>query len=279
MSIFIEKYHNQAGIYILRDDLLPGGTKSILIDSLVINRDDVNELVYASPCYGGFQIALSIFCKNNNKKATIFCAKRKIRHPNTETCIQNGANVFEVPYGYLSVVEKHAREYIRDSTLQKKKSISINSEGGVLGEPMVPLKITFGAHSPESINIIASRAKCVIETFHTTYGTPPDEIWCAVGSGTLISGIIQAYNEMQDKESEGRPLKIYGVQVGKEFNGSGSNYPNVNILVYPKPFEYASKLKVNFPSMPNYDLKAFEMCIKYNTNIDENKKVLFWNVL
>ena len=281
MSITIEKYHNQAGIYILRDDLLPGGTKSILIDSLLVNRDDVNELVYASPCYGGFQIALSIFCKNNNKKATIFCAKRTIRHPNTEICIRNGANVVEVPYGYLSVVEKHAREYIRDSTLKKKKSISINSEGGV---PM-PLKIAFGANSPESINIIASRAKRVIETFHTTYGTPPDEIWCAVGSGTLISGIIQAYNEMQGKEMDERPLKIYGVQVGKEYKDSCSNYPNVTILVYPKPFEYASKLKVNFPSMPNYDLKAFETCLEYNknksidANIDENKKVLFWNVL
>ena len=272
MSIFIEKYENQNGIYVLRDDLLPGGTKSILIDSLVHVCDNVNELVYASPCYGGFQIALSIFCKNNNKKATVFCAKRKIRHPNTETCVQNGATVVEVPYGYLSVVEKHAREYVRAR------------------EPGVTLKIAFGANSPESINIIASRAKRVIETFYTTYGTPPDEIWCAVGSGTLISGIIQACNEIQgeplhpcSKGPEGSPLKIYGVQVGKEFNGHNSL--NVTMIVYPKPFEYASKLKVNFPSMPNYDLKAFETCLEYNknksidANIDENKKVLFWNVL
>ena len=260
MSIFIEKYENQNGIYVLRDDLLPGGTKSILIDSLVHVCDNVNELVYASPCYGGFQIALSIFCKNNNKKATIFCAKRKIRHPNTETCVQNGANFVEVPYGYLSVVEKHAREYVRER------------------EPGVTLKIAFGANSPESINIIASRAKRVIERFYTIYGTPPDEIWCAVGSGTLISGIIQACNEMQGTAS---PLKIYGVQVGKEFKCSNS--PNVTIIVYPKPFEYASKLEANFPSMPNYDLKAFETCIKYNKNNDmntnKNKKVLFWNVL
>jgi hypothetical protein len=276
MSIVIEKYENQTGMYVLRDDLLPGGTKSILLDSILKRGatppSEINEFIYASPCYGGFQIALSIFCKNNNKKATIFCAERKIRHPNTEICIQNGANVIEVPYGYLSVVEKRSREYVRDSTLQK------NSEGGVLGEPLVPLKIAFGANSPETINIIASRAKRVIETFSEIYGTPPHEIWCAVGSGTLISGIIQAVAEMQGKEgSEGSPLKIYGVQVGKEFKDT--NYPNVTILVYPKPFEYASKLKVNFPSMPNYDLKAFEMCIKYNTNIDENKKVLFWNVL
>jgi len=256
MSIFIEKYENQNGIYVLRDDLLPGGTKSILIDSLVHDYDNVNEFVYASPCYGGFQIALSIFCKNNNKKATIFCAKRKVRHPNTETCVQNGANVVEVSYGYLSVVEKYAREYVRER------------------EPGVTLKIAFGANSPESINIIASRAKRVIETFYMTYGTPPDEIWCAVGSGTLISGIIQACNEMQGTAS---PLKIYGVQVGKEFKGSNS--PNVTIIVYPKPFEYASKLEVNFPSMPNYDLKAFELCLKYNANSDENKKILFWNVL
>ena len=326
MSIIIEKYENQPGIYVLRDDLLPGGTKSILIDSLLVNNNHVNEFVYASPCYGGFQIALSIFCKNNNKKATIFCAKRKIRHPNTEICIQNGANVVEVPYGYLSVVEKHAREYLRlreprfphTLSLQTKGIIlgaegvlgaPINAEGKILGAqclaPLVPLKIEFGANSPENITIIASRAKRVIESFTEIYGKPPDEIWCAVGSGTLISGIIQAVAEMQgaqcltpncqalsttlerghveavpcSKGSEGTacPLKIYGVQVGKEFKDT--NYPNVTIIVYPKPFEYASKLKVNFPSMPNYDLKAFELCLEYNKNSHDNKKVLFWNVL
>ena len=303
MSIVIEKYKNQPGIYVLRDDLLPGGTKSILIDSLLVNNHHVNELVYASPCYGGFQIALSIYCKNNNKKATIFCAKRKIQHPNTEICIQNGANVVEVPYGYLSVVEKHAREYLREPRFHHTPSLQtkgiILGGGGVLVgglAPLVPLKIAFGANSPENITIIASRAKRVIESFTKFYGKPPDEIWCAVGSGTLISGIIQAVAEMQgaqcltpncqapcSKESEGSPLKIYGVQVGKEFNGS--QFSNVTILVYPKPFEYASKLKIDFPSMPNYDLKAFELCLEYNknksndTNIDENKKILFWNVL
>ena len=313
MSIVIEKYENQPGIYVLRDDLLPGGTKSILIDSLLVNNHDnhdVNELVYASPCYGGFQIALSIYCKNNNKKATIFCAKRKIRHPNTEICIQNGANVVEVPYGYLSVVEKHAREYLRLREPRFPHTPSLQTKGIILGAggvlagglaPLVPLKIAFGANSPESINIIASRAKRVIESFTEIYGKPPDEIWCAVGSGTLISGIIQAVAEMQgaqcfcqalstwemghmgdapcSKGSEGAacPLKIYGVQVGKEFNGS--QFPNVTILVYPKPFEYASKLKIDFPSMPNYDLKAFELCLEYNKNSHDNKKVLFWNVL
>jgi hypothetical protein len=71
----------------------------------------IKEYVYASPVYGGFQIAISIFCKNNNIKATIFCAKRTKQHANTLKCIEHGANVVEVPYGYLSVVEKKAIEY------------------------------------------------------------------------------------------------------------------------------------------------------------------------
>jgi hypothetical protein len=270
MNIFIEKYETQNGVYILRDDLLPGGTKSILIDSIIVDAEKkhsnyINEIVYASPCYGGFQIALSIFCKNNNKKATIFCAKRKQRHPNTELCIQNGANVIEVPYGYLSVVEKHARDYITSN----------NSS-------FVPFKISFGANSLESIAIIASRANRVIELFCKMYGKPPDEIWCAVGSGTLINGISRAVSmgtyRQGVKGDNISPIKIYGVQVGKEFKDSLP--PNVTIIVYPKPFEHASKLKVDFPSMKNYDLKAFELCLEHNKmNTCQEKKILFWNVL
>lgn len=48
------------GVNVLRDDLLPGGTKSILMPSII---GDSLEYVYASPVYGGFQIALSEYCK------------------------------------------------------------------------------------------------------------------------------------------------------------------------------------------------------------------------
>ncbi len=82
-NITLEK-HN--GVIVLRDDLLPGGTKSILMDKIL--DEAYSEYVYASPVYGAFQIALSIWCKNNNKKATIFCAKRNELHPNTIKCMR-----------------------------------------------------------------------------------------------------------------------------------------------------------------------------------------------
>lgn len=154
---------NHYGIQVVRDDLLVGGTKSILMNQ--IDKPHITEFVYASPVYGGFQIALSAYCKSVGKKATIFCAKRINKHPNTEKCIDYGANIIEVPFGYLTVVEKTAREYCLNKTHIEK--------------------IIFGANSDENKKIISNRVKQVLEKI------TPDEIWCAIGSGTLISNIFQ----------------------------------------------------------------------------------------
>ena len=233
MSIPIIKEHY--GINVVRDDLLEGGTKSVLLNKM--DNKSINEFVYASPVYGGFQIAISAYCKKVGKKATIFCAKRIIQHPNTLKCLEYGANVIEVDYGYLSVIEKRAREYC------------LNKEG--------IYKIVFGAQTESNKKILSER---VLDAYNTC---KCDEIWCAVGSGTLVTSI------MDDVPSS---VKVFGVQVGAEFK---HNYPNLTIIKYPKSFDKKSKLKIEFPSMPNYDLKAFELCLK-------NKgtgNIMFWNVL
>lgn len=235
--IKIEKHY---GINILRDDLLEGGTKSILLDGIQTQYPNIIEYVYASPVYGGFQIALSAYCKNNGLKATIFCAKRAQKHSNTLKCIEYGANIIEVYPGYLSVVEKRARDYC-----EKKSHVH---------------KFVFGANTPENINIITNRAKKVLQQLKRE----PDEIWVAVGSGTLVKGILQAVNN----------TKVYGVLVGADFEYS---HPNLTLIKYPKPFETESRLKVEFPSMANYDRKALELCLAHNRN--SNTDILFWNVL
>jgi 1-aminocyclopropane-1-carboxylate deaminase/D-cysteine desulfhydrase-like pyridoxal-dependent ACC family enzyme len=237
--IIIEEHY---GINVLRDDLLVGGTKSILMPSLIGNKPHIKEFVYASPVYGGFQIALSAYCQSVGKKATIFCAKRNKKHSNTLKCIEFGAKIVEVPYGYLTVVEKKAREYC-----DKHK----DSE-----------KLIFGANTEENQEIIASRVLDVFAKFKTS----PDEIWCAIGSGTLVSGILKAVNKSKKK------IRVYGVQVGAEYK---NNDNKLTIIKYPKTFDKECKLKIEFPSMPNYDLKAFETCL----NKASGKNILFWNVL
>ena len=93
-------------------------------------------------------------------------------------------------------------------------------------------------------------------------GREPKEIWCAIGSGTLVDSILMATES----------AKVYGVQVGAEYK---KTHDRLTILKYHKGFDKASKHKAPFDSVPNYDLKAFEYCEKYKASDD----VLFWNVL
>ena len=230
-NITIEKYN---GVYVLRDDLLPGGTKSILMEDIL--PPEYDEYVYASPVYGAFQLALSVWCKENNKKATIFCPKKKERHYLTERVMKEGGKVVEVPYGYMNVLKKRASDYCKES-------------GALLLE--------FGASGEKSVELIAERMKRVIKKL----GKEPDEIWCVVGSGTLVEGILKGTTKS----------KVIGIQVGKEYK---KTHERLLVVKYPMDFSKESKYKAPFPSIKNYDLKAWEYCIKYK----KSKDVLFWNV-
>ena len=99
-----------------------------------------------------------------------------------------------------------------------------------------------------------------------------DEVWCAIGSGTLAESIILGTND----------AKVFGVQVGAEYKKSkaiSNNYDRLKVLKYHKSFDKVSKYKAPFKSTPNYDLKAFEYCMLHQKNKIPKTKVLFWNVL
>jgi hypothetical protein len=55
---------------IIRDDLLLGGTKGMIAEYIILNSEE-NTFIYASPIYGGFQIALSIMCQKYNKQCIV----------------------------------------------------------------------------------------------------------------------------------------------------------------------------------------------------------------
>lgn len=226
--------HN--GVYVLRDDLLPGGTKSVFLGKIL---DPAKQTyVYASPVYGAFQIALGQYCSAHGKRAVIFCAKRKMPHKNSLAAKAAGAQVLQVPYGYLSNCQSKAKAYV-DS---------------IPGTQY----IEFGGNYPVAVDAIAQRMREI----NARLGGEPDEIFCAVGSGTLLRGIIAGTTTAM----------ITGVQVGAEYK---EQLPcRVRILKHPLPFEKDSTAAAPFPSCSNYDLKAWEFCLKYR----KGKKVLFWNV-
>jgi hypothetical protein len=149
------------GVYIVRDDLYPGGTKARFLPGLY---DDTDEIVYASPPQGGAQTALAWVARALGKRATIFGAARAVLHPRQRMAIALGATFHAIRPGYLGVVQKRARDYCDET-----------------GATLAP----FG--------FATSGATSAIATAALSAGIIPDEVWCAAGSGTLARGLRKAW--------------------------------------------------------------------------------------
>jgi hypothetical protein len=218
-EISIEKHQ---GVFVVRDDLMAGGSKRALLPYIATGND---HFVYASPVYGGFQIALAAYCQEIGATATIFCAKRKRRHANTNAALAKGAVIKEVSPGYLSVVEKRAKQF-----------------AAITGAT----KIQFGAKSAQNKRLLKQR---VAKALHKL-GKEPQEIWCVIGSGLLVESILAATTQ----------AKVCGVQVGAQYN---QRHPRLHLYQYHTTFDKPSKVAAPFQSTANYDRKAWEYCIKH----------------
>lgn len=141
------------GITVVRDDLIPGGTKARVIGQFL---NSAAEYVYPSPAYGYAQIALAHACQSLDIQATIFTAKRKQLHLRTLEAQNAGAKIVQIPNGYLSNVKAQARRYCEMS-----------------GAELLP----FGFDFPAFRAALADIARSLPVT--------PSEVWTVAGSGTL----------------------------------------------------------------------------------------------
>lgn len=231
----IPKIEMHDRFFVVRDDLVPGGTKARVVNLFF---EGFQEVVYASPVYGHAQIALARAARTLGKKATIFCAKRKVRHRCTEEAESLGAKIVEVPHGYLNVVQCRARQYIGVI----KDGLWVDAEGAKL--------VPFGLECPQIIRAIAAVAKST--------GAEPTEVWCAAGSGVLTRGLQLAWPA----------AKHYAVQVGAKPNAGAAT-----VIQATEKYEQDAIFKPPFPSCGNYDAKVWQ----YIKQIAETG-ALFWNV-
>ncbi len=93
-----------AGIWVVRDDLHPGGTKARFIGRVF---DGVQEAVYASPPEGGAQTSLAHVARVLGKKATIFVAQRAKPHARTLEAARMGADICTCPAAVIEGMFKH----------------------------------------------------------------------------------------------------------------------------------------------------------------------------
>lgn len=154
--------HEHAGFLVVRDDLLPGGTKRRAMHTLFDERSDY---VYASPVYGHAQIALAHASRDYHKRALVFCAARKTRYPLTQQAVDAGAIIHEVSMGFLTVVQARCREYCE-------------------AHPEAKL-LPFGLDDPSFILALADVARALPVT--------PNEVWSISSSGVLTRALQLAW--------------------------------------------------------------------------------------
>lgn len=224
------------GVLVAREDLLDGGSKIRFLPHIV---QGAREVVFGGPFCGGAPYALSVYGRRKGVAITLFYAKRKELHWRQTAALRNGATIYQVPAGRMSVVQHRARHYAADA-----------------GARFLPLGFDVkDAIAPFEAVMAAVRAQL----------GRVDQVWCATGSGMLARCLGRAFPD----------ARVFGVTVGLASRNQRQVFPpNVELVPCPYDFAQVTPATAPFPSCGNYDRKAWEQLKARSSG-----RVLFWNVL
>ena len=151
------------GLTVVRDDLLPGGTKRRVAPALLDGR----AAIYAGPAEGFAQVALAHACGDLGLPFTSVVAARAREHRATRLARDAGAEIVSIRPGYLTVVQARARALAAER-----------------GAQMLP----FGLASPA----VQDALRAVAAAVFARLPEPPAEVWTVAGSGVLTRSLQAA---------------------------------------------------------------------------------------
>ena len=205
------------GIQVVRDDLIEGGTKRRAFYTYVKSRPKIYEFVYASPRQGYAQLSLAYACKDLGRKATVTVPKGK-RYWLTDEAEELGANIIEVPMGFLTNIQAKAKKYCLEH-----------------GAHLIP----FGGDHPIIIEAMRQTA--------LSLDINPTEIWTVMSSGVLSRGLQGAFPN----------AKVYGVRIGHNTTDRERGRAETFKSKYKFHQECKENERPPFQSSLTYDSKAW----------------------
>jgi hypothetical protein len=227
------------GIAVVREDLLDGGSKIRFLPYLV---EGAREIVYGSPFCGGAGWALSVWGRRMGVPVTLFYAKRKDLHWRQKAAFLNGATIYQVPAGRMTVVQHRARSYAADR-----------------GALFLPLGFDLPQASGPFVAVMRRVAADRREI---------REVWCATGSGMLARCLGQAFPS----------ARVFGVIVGLRSRNAAQKFPpNVTLLDCRYDFAERCESPAPFNACAHYEGKAWEL-LKQRSNASPPGTILFWSV-
>jgi hypothetical protein len=229
------------GVTVVRDDLLEGGSKLRFLPALI--PEGTREVVFGGPCCGGAPLALSVFGRVAGVTVTLFYAQRAELLPRQVRALRNGAAIYSVPMGFMTNVQAKARAYAAS-----------------VGALFLPLGFDRAEAQAPFVAAMQRAAARLAE--------PPEEIWCASGSGMLARCLGVAFPAS----------RVVAVAVGLRSRWSAQSFPpNVSVRPAALRFEQEDRGPAPFPCCRNYDRKAWHACLADRRVAPARK--LFWNVL
>ena len=213
------------GIKVVRDDLLDGGTKRRAFTIYVKSKPEMDEFVYASPRQGYAQLSLAYACKDLGKKCTVTIPQGE-RYWLSDAAEELGANIIEVPMGYLTNIQAKAKKYCFDN-----------------GAHLIP----FGGDHPIIIEAMRQTA--------LSLDVNPTEVWTVMSSGVLSRGLQGAWPD----------AKVYGVRIGHNTTPREQGRAETYKSRYQFHQECKEPERPPFQSSLTYDSKAWTFIQKHAT--------------
>lgn len=154
------KIERHGRLWVVRDDLLPGGSKQRYLPALM---EGAREVVYAGPAWGGAAVGIAYTARELGIRATLFYAARASLAPRQRLAQAQGARLELIRPGYLSVVRARAREYCQRTGAR-------HLEWGL----------------PEVERLVS-------ESFAGLEWPAVPEVWVSAGSGTFLRGLKRVF--------------------------------------------------------------------------------------
>lgn len=235
---------------IIRDDLLPGGTKQRGFDGLkAILPPETKEIVYAGPYTGIAQMAITQFAGLADIRAVCFLSRDD--YYLTQRARAAGCRI-ERRNTDLKGLQAAAQEYCANHPERFLLPFGFAQE-----EIISAMTNNIRAASQHCINI------STLEKTEKIFDEPNRKrIWLVAGSATLLTALARIWPDTQ----------FNVVQVGKTI-WPDQLPANAKLYISSEPFSAPAEIQPPYPTVPAYDAKLWKFVLEYGESGD-----IVWNV-
>lgn len=242
------------GVHVLRDDLLPGGTKQRAAIRYLESLTDkgYTHFVYASPFCGFAQVALALAALTVKRKLTLMCES-------DPTSTNEGT-----PHDFTRLAQNYGAQVFLVPTLNEA-SEAAHHLGRETGGFVIPL----GLNDPSFRSTFQQVVKTVWSKVLTQTKYEVQRVWVPVGSGTLAHCLRQSL----PAEVHLCLVDVHVLPSEDERIRQVVQLPNSTYFSVPELFREKATRLPPVPSNLHYDAKLWSFIKNHRSRGD-----LWWNV-